>query len=137
MLGNKCDHVDRDRKRLEGEREALGVEIGELKAEARENRKKNQTLSIRNNQLQTERDRITSLRKEAEYEKNLTVAGVDALTREIEHLRKDTDQDKKKIIDLIRFRDMMSKSIKKAEGENYRNKDEIQKKNTEIGMLKQ
>jgi hypothetical protein len=31
---------------------------------------------------------------------------------------------------------MMSKSIKKAEDENFRNKDEISKKNTEIQLLK-
>ena len=122
---------------LEEKRIQLDVDIGELKAEAREIKKENKTLSRLNNGLQNDKDRITRLKKEAEYEKNLTVAGVNALTREIEHLRKDTDQDKKKIIDLIRFRDMMSKSIKKAEDENYRNKDEIQKKNTEIGMLKQ
>ena len=113
------------------------MDISELKAEAREIKKENKTLSRLKNGLQNDKDRITRLRKEAEYEKNLTVIGVNALTREIEHLRKDTDQDKKKIIDLIRFRDVMSESIKKAEDENYRNKDEIQKKNTEIGMLKQ
>jgi predicted RNase H-like nuclease (RuvC/YqgF family) len=62
---------------------------------------------------------------------------VNALTREIEHLRRDTEQDKKKIIDLIRFRDMMSKSIKKAEDENYKNKDEISNKQNEISQLKE
>lgn len=59
------------------------------------------------------------------------------MTREIEHLRRDTEQDKKKIIDLIRFRDMMQKSIKKAEDENYKNKDEISNKQNEIAQLKE
>ena len=61
---------------------------------------------------------MTREKNSAEYEKNLAKAGVNALNREIEHLRRDTEQDKKKIIDLIRFRDMMSKSIKKAEEDN-------------------
>ena len=71
---------------------------------------------------------ITNEKKEAEYEKNLTKNGVNALTREIEHLRRDTEQDKKKIIDLIRFRDMMSKSIKKAEDENKEKPKKTKKK---------
>ena len=52
-------------------------------------------------------------------------------------MRRDTEQDKKKIIDLIRFRDMMQKSIKKAEDENYKNKDEISNKQNEIAQLKE
>jgi hypothetical protein len=76
-------------------------------------------LERKNDALRTDKDRITKEKRDAEYEKNITINGVNALTREIEHLRRDTEQDKKKIIDLIRFRDMMSKSIKKAEDENY------------------
>jgi len=80
---------------------------------------------------------MTREKKAAEYEKNLVKNGVMALEREIEHLRRDTEGSKKKIIDLIRFRDMMSKSIKKADDENQLNKDEISKKNNEIGQLKE
>ena len=107
-----------------------------MRSKIRELEKSNKTLTRSNNGLLYDKDRVTREKKEAEYEKNLTKNGVNALTREIEHLRRDTDVDKKKIIDLIRFRDMMSKSIKKAEDENYKNKDEISKKNTEIQLLK-
>lgn len=103
-----------------------------MRSKIRELEKSNKGLTRSNNGLLYDKDRVTREKKEAEYEKNLTKNGVNALTREIEHLRRDTDVDKKKIIDLIRFRDMMSKSIKKAEDENFRNKDEISKKNTEI-----
>jgi hypothetical protein len=52
-------------------------------------------------------------------------------------LRKDTEKDKKSIIDLIRFRDMMSKSIRKAEQLNAKHKDENTKKDNDIAMLKE
>lgn len=108
-----------------------------MRNKIRELEKKNQVLNRTNNGLLNDKDRVTREKKEAEYEKNITKNGVNALTREIEHLRRDTEQDKKKIIDLIRFRDMMSKSIKKAEDENYKNKDEISNKQNEISQLKE
>ncbi len=40
-------------------------------------------------------------------------------------MRKDTLADKKKIIDLIRFREVMDTTIKKAESFNEDNKKEI------------
>ena len=107
-----------------------------MRAKLREYEKKNNDLNRINNGLLYDKDRITREKKEAEYEKNITKNGVNALTREIEYLRRDTEQDKKKIIDLIRFRDMMSKSIKKAEDENNKNKEEISKKQADIVALK-
>lgn len=113
------------------------MEIDEFKATVREMEKSINKLSRQGKALQNDKDRVTREKKEAEYEKNITKNGVNALTREIEHLRRDTEQDKKKIIDLIRFRDMMQKSIKKAEDENYKNKDEISNKQNEIAQLKE
>lgn len=84
-----------------------------------------------------DKDRITREKNQANHEKSLTKNGVNALTREIEHLRRDTDVDKKKIIDLIRFRDMMSKSISKAVDENDKNKEDISKMQTKISLLHQ
>jgi chromosome segregation ATPase len=87
--------------------------------------------------LLNDKDRITREKNQANHEKSLTKNGVNALTREIEHLRRDTDVDKKKIIDLIRFRDMMSKSISKAVDENDKNKEDISKMQTKISLLHQ
>lgn len=50
---------------------------------------------------------------------------MNALTREIEYLRKQTDLEKSNIISLIRDRDMMKKSIIKAEEDNQKNKEEL------------
>ena len=136
-LKNQHDNILRDCESLRIKIDNLEVEIGEFRNKNRELEKMNKVYNRVNNGLVTDKERITNEKKEAEYEKNLTKNGVNALTREIEHLRRDTEQDKKKIIDLIRFRDMMSKSIKKAEDENMKNKDEISSKVNEIAKLKE
>ena len=59
-----------------------------------------------------------------------------ALTREIEYLRKQVDAEKANIVNLIRDRDMMKKSIIKAEDENNSNKDELFKQINEYKKLK-
>jgi hypothetical protein len=61
---------------------------------------------------------------------------VSALTREIEYLRKQVDAEKANIVNLIRDRDMMKKSIIKAEDENNSNKDELFKQINEYKKLK-
>lgn len=55
---------------------------------------------------------------EAVHDKNLTKSGVNALTREIEYLRKQVEAEKSNIINLIRDRDMMKKKIMQAEEDN-------------------
>ena len=129
--------LEKENEKMSKERVEMEVQITELREAFRDGEKHNKKLNRLNNQLLTEKERITREKREAEFEKNITKGGVNALTREIEHLRRDTDLDKKKIIDLIRFRDMMSKSIKKAEQENVKNKEEISKKNNDISMLKE
>ena len=74
---------------------------------------------------------------EALNEKGITKAGVNALTREIEYLRKQVEQDKASIVTLIRDRDMMKKNISKAEEDNQKNKDEIHKYKNEVASLKE
>ena len=108
----------------------MNNKIRELEAE---NKKK----KILNLQLTNDKDRIIREMKEAEYEKNITKSGVNALTREIEYLRKQTDNEKTDILNLIRDRDMMSKYIKKAEDENVKNKDEITKLHGDINLYKE
>ena len=107
----------------------MNNKIRELEAE---NKKK----KILNLQLTNDKDIIIREMKEAEYEKNITKSGVNALTREIEYLRKQTDNEKTDILNLIRDRDMMSKYIKKAEDENVKNKDEITKLHGDINLYK-
>jgi len=131
-LENFNEQCKRENGNLQMKRNDLEVEIGECKSKLREYEKKIKDLSRLNNGLVTDKDRITREKKDAEHEKEITTSGVNALTREIEYLRKQTDQEKTNILNLIRDRDMMSKYIKKAEDENYKNKDEIAAMKNEI-----
>jgi hypothetical protein len=88
-----------------------------------------------NNGLFNDKDRMAREKMEALNEKNITKAGVNALTREIEYLRKQVDSEKANIISLIRDRDMMKKNITKAEEDNQKNKEELIKQKNEINTL--
>jgi hypothetical protein len=59
-----------------------------MRAKIREYEKKNKDLNRINYQLTNDKDRVTREKKEAEHEKQITKAGVNALTREIEYIRK-------------------------------------------------
>lgn len=76
-------------------------------------------------------------KQDAENQKNLTKNGVSALTREIEYLRKQADNEKTDILNLIRDRDMMGKYIKKAEDINEKNRQEIMRLNGKVETLNQ
>ena len=87
--------------------------------------------------LTNDKDRVTREKNNAEHEKQITKAGVNALTREIEYLRKQTDAEKTNILNLIRDRDMMQKYIKKADIENQQNKKDLATKVNEIASLRE
>jgi len=125
MLQSFNEQCKRENYNINEKRKQMEVEVGECKAKLREFEKKNKDLNRMNNGLTNDKDRITREKKDAEHDKDITISGVNALTREIEYLRKQTDNEKTNILNLIRDRDMMSKYIKKAEDENYKNKDEI------------
>jgi septal ring factor EnvC (AmiA/AmiB activator) len=131
-LQSNYEQAQRENSSLYTKNKNGEVEIGEMRAKLREYEKKNKDLNRMNNGLTNDKDRVTREKKEAEHEKSITKAGVNALTREIEYLRKQTDNEKTNILNLIRDRDMMSKYIRKAEEENAKNKDELTKKQNEI-----
>ena len=136
-LNNYNEQCKRDIENLGKKKYDVEVEIGECKAKLREYEKRNKDLNRQNNGLSNDKDRITREKKDAEHEKFITKAGVNALTREIEYLRKQTDNEKTNILALIRNRDMMSKYIKKAEIENLQNKKDLNAKVNEISSLKE
>jgi len=97
--------------------------------------KRNKEISLLNTQLANEKDRLAREKLEAVNEKNLTKAGVSALTREIEYLRKQVDAEKANIVALITQKDMMKKSIQKAEETNNDTKEELMRQITEYKKL--
>lgn len=113
----------------------LTITEGELRNENRRLTKENKSHHLNNLKLTNERDHTLNAKKEAEHAKNITTSGVNALTREIEYLRKTADNEKTDILNLIRDRDMMSKYIRKAEDINEKNKQEIIKLNAKVASL--
>lgn len=83
--------------------------------------KENKKYRKSNLDLTNMKDKYAKEKVEAIKEKDVTKQGVNALTREIEYLRKETENEKTNILNLIRDRDMMQKYIKKAEDENQKN----------------
>lgn len=99
--------------------------------------KENKQLRRENTSLLNDKDRMARERQEAIHEKNITKAGVNALTREIEYLRKQTEQEEKNIYGLVRDRDVMKKGILKAEEDNQKNRDEMIKQKNQINQLEE
>lgn len=68
--------------------------LNDTRNKAKELENKNKALKIENNTLLNEKERFAREKMEALTEKGITKAGVNALTREIEYLRKQVDQEK-------------------------------------------
>ena len=99
--------------------------INELRNKVKMIEKENKSLKRDNTSLLNEKDWTHREKMEALGEKNITKAGVNALTREIEYLRKQVESEKANIISLIRDRDMMKKNISKADEDNLKNREEV------------
>ena len=99
--------------------------------------KENKSLKRDNTSLLNEKDRMHREKMEALGEKNITKAGVNALTREIEYLRKQVESEKANIISLIRDRDMMKKNISKADEDNLKNREEVLRQKSEADKLQE
>lgn len=83
------------------------MELSEARNKLRQLDKENKAYRRENNALLNDKDRLAREKMEALSEKNITKAGVNALTREIEYLRKQTESEKTNIVNLIRDRNMM------------------------------
>ncbi len=113
------------------------MEINEARNKLRFLEKENKTFKRENNGLLNDKDRMTREKVDALHEKNITKAGVNALTREIEYLRKQTELERSNIGSLLRDRDMMKKNIDKAEDDNMNNRNEIFRMKNELTQEKE
>jgi hypothetical protein len=64
------------------------LELSEARNKLKQLEKENKGLMRENTQIMNDRDKMSREKMEALTEKNITKAGVNALTREIEYLRK-------------------------------------------------
>jgi chromosome segregation ATPase len=111
------------------------LELSEARNKLKQLEKESKDINRENHGLMTDKDRMAREKMEALNEKNITKAGVNALTREIEYLRKQTESEKTNILNLIRDRNMMKNSILKAEEDNMKNKEELINQINEVKKL--
>ena len=103
------------------------MELTESRNKLRQLEKDNKGLRRENTGLLNDKDRMAREKMEALNDKNLTKSGVNALTREIEYLRKQVEAEKANIFSLIRDKDVMKNKISLAEEDNQKNKDNLNK----------
>jgi poly-gamma-glutamate capsule biosynthesis protein CapA/YwtB (metallophosphatase superfamily) len=96
----------------------VNQELQDFQEENRRYEDENKKLNKFNNRLQNEKERMATEKTQAISEKNITKAGVNSLTREIEYLRKMTDQERTNIMNLIKDRNKMDRHIGQANDEN-------------------
>ena len=90
-----------------------------------------------NTQLELDKKRLTDSKAAALAEKTASMNAVNALTREIEWLRKQTEVEQQGIMKLIRDRNMLKKNLTKIEDTNNENKSLMQQKDQLIKGLEE
>ena len=114
----------------------MEIELSECKTSIRHKDTDIKKLEKENARLRYDKDKMATDKTQAVHEKNITKAGVNSLTREIEYLRKMTDQERANIMSLIKDRNKMDKNITKANEENISSKGEISQLKNQIQALK-
>ena len=90
-----------------------------------------------NKQLELEKKRMAEGKGAAVAEKAAAMNAVQALTREIEWLRKQTEVEQQGIMKLIRDRNMLKKNLTKIEDTNNENKSQLLQKDQIISTLEE
>ena len=90
-----------------------------------------------NTQLELDKKRLGDSKAAALLEKQASMNAVNALTREIEWLRKQTEVEQQGIMKLIRDRNMLKKNLTKIEDTNNENKSLMQQKDQLIKGLEE
>lgn len=127
--------LEREKNALIQKANSSDIDLTETRNKLRMLEKENKAFKRENNGLLNDKDRIAREKMEAVHEKNLTKGGVNALTREIEYLRKQVEMENGNIMSLVSDKNMMAKKIIKAEEDNVKNKDNMIKQQNEINQL--
>lgn len=103
----------------------LENEVFQYSGKLKEVEKENNKLTKENNSLIRSNERLDAKWNDAETQKNLAIASMNALTREIEALRKTSETEKKEISNLVRDRDTISKNLGVTQEKNKKIKEDI------------
>ena len=133
----KSQKLDRENVKLREEdanrsKQMLNSENARMTAE-RDAKKANRE----NTQLELDKKRLADSKAAALGEKQASMNAVNALTREIEWLRKQTEVEQQGIMKLIRDRNMLKKNLTKIEDTNNENKSLMQQKDQLIKGLEE
>ena len=133
----KSQKLSRDNEKLREEdsnrgKQMLNSENARMTAE-RDAKKANRE----NTQLELDKKRLGDSKAAALLEKQASMNAVNALTREIEWLRKQTEVEQQGIMKLIRDRNMLKKNLTKIEDTNNENKSLMQQKDQLIKGLEE
>lgn len=90
-----------------------------------------------NRDLEKQKTRFAEQRLTALNEKTVAKNAVSALTREIEYLKKETEHEQANIMNLVRDRDNMKKSLQNVDDINAKNKEELLRKNNALQQAKE
>ena len=136
LLG-RHNKLDRENEKLKKEDQNRGKmmldsENARMTAE-RDSKKANRE----NTQHELDKKRLTESKASAMQEKQASMNAVNALTREIEWLRKQTEVEQQGIMKLIRDRNMLKKNLTKIEDTNNENKSLLIQKDQLIKGLEE
>jgi len=129
--------LNKEKKSNQEKINELDTENGEFKNKLKQYEKQNQQLNRANNTMLNEKDRLAKEKLDIQNEKNITRAGVNALTREIEYLRKQTEMGEIKVANLIKEKDKMQSNIQKVEEDNTENRNKLIDAQQKIDKLQQ
>lgn len=129
VLKEKNAHLERANE--------LDTELSETRNKLRQFEKENKVLNRKNNTLTSEKDRLAKEKLEIQNEKNITKTGVNALTREIEYLRKQSEAGEKKIASLIKDKDTIAQNIEKVTEDNAENRNKLIEAQQKINKLQE
>jgi len=133
---SRINSLEKDKQNLLEAEEESAIQIEQYASKLRQLEKENKRLDRDNKALELEKKRLTEAKLNAVNEKTVAKNAVSALTREIEWLRKQTEQEQSNIFSLVRDREMMKNSLKLVDEVNTKNKEDLKQAENVIIALK-
>ena len=133
---SRINSLEKDKQNLLEAGEESDIQIEQYASKLRQLEKENKRYDRENKALELEKKRLTEAKLNAVNEKTVAKNAVSALTREIEWLRKQTEQEQSNIFSLVRDREVMKNSLKLVDEVNTKNKEDLKQAENVIIALK-
>lgn len=133
---SRINSLEKDKQNLLESEEESQIQIEQYASKLRQLEKECKRYDRENKALELEKKRLTEAKLNAVNEKTVAKNAVSALTREIEWLRKQTEQEQSNIFSLVRDREMMKNSLKIVDEVNTKNREDLKQAENVIIALK-